>query len=530
MKIKNIKMQINGVDLLNSISFNLDLNDKVGLVGVNGSGKSTLLKIISGEILPDFGTLEFENDKVGYLKQEISSLYSGYTIEKYIKEITGYEKLESKLNYLQSNIDDDNFNEYGKILNEFLKIDGYIFNDKLKKIINGLSLQKNLDCLIDCLSGGEKMKVSLVALLMMDSDILLLDEPTNNLDIKAIEWLENYLINLSKKMIIVSHDEMFLNNVANKIFELNNGSLCKYNLKYNDYLLAKSLEYEKQKKEYEQLKEQQNNLKFRIEQARSWNNKGLHNKAHNDNDKIENNYAKEKTNASNLAKLTKEFKNLEIPNFKEKVPLKLLFNFDDSRGKKDIIITDLICGYDSFRTPQLNLKIPFGSKVKVCGSNGSGKTTFIKTILGQLRPIYGAVKFGNDAKIGYISQNTLEINDNNSILSYVVKDTDEKDYGKIFTLFDKMGFDYEDKDKIYSSLSPGERTRVNIMKLVLDSINVLVLDEVTNHLDKEGLDIVYELINSYPGTIISISHNRKYNDILKEDIEINVENGISIYS
>ena len=176
------------------------------------------------------------------------------------------------------------------------------------------------------------------------------------------------------------------------------------------------------------------------------------------------------------------------------------------------------------------MKIPFGSKVKVCGSNGSGKTTFIKTILGQLRPIYGAVKFGNDAKIGYISQNTLEINDNNSILSYVVKDANEKDYGKIFTLFDKMGFDYEDKDKIYSSLSPGERTRVNIMKLVLDSINILVLDEVTNHLDKEGLDIVYELINSYPGTIISISHNRKYNDILKEDIEINVENGISIYS
>ena len=267
-------------------------------------------------------------------------------------------------------------------------------------------------------------------------------------------------------------------------------------------------------------------MKLKIEQAKGWSNKGLCSKAHNDNDKIANNYAKEKTNASNLVKLTKELKNLEIPNFEEKVPIKLLFNFDSSRGNKDIVIVDLICGYDLFKSPMINLKIPFGSKVKVCGGNGSGKTTFIKTILGQIKPISGSVKLGNDVNIGYISQNTLEVNDSGSLLSYVTKDVSKKDYGQIFTLFDKMGFEYEDRNRVYSSLSPGERTRVNIIKLVLDKINVLVFDEVTNHLDKDGLDIVYELINNYPGTIISISHNRKYNDILKSDIEINVENGV----
>lgn len=526
MKIKNIKMQINGDNILDNISFNLNRNDKVSLVGANGSGKSTLLKIISGEVLPDSGVLDLENAKIGYLKQEISSIYNDYTIEKYIKQITGYDKLENRLNYLQSNLDESNINEYNQTLNEFLAIEGYIFDDKLQKIIYGLSLQKSIDAFIGHLSGGEKMKVSLATVLMINPDVLLLDEPTNNLDIKAIEWLENYLINLSKQMIIVSHDEMFLNNVVNKIFELKNGSICKYNLKYNDYLLIKSQEYEKQKEKYEILNEQKENLKLKIEQAKGWSNKGLCSEAHNDNDKIANNYAKEKTNASNLVKLTKELKNLEIPNFEEKVPIKLLFNFDSSRGNKDIVIVDLICGYDLFKTPMINLKIPFGSKVKVCGGNGSGKTTFIKTILGQIKPISGSVKLGNDVNIGYISQNTLEVNDSGSLLSYVTKDVSKKDYGQIFTLFDKMGFEYEDRNRVYSSLSPGERTRVNIIKLVLDKINVLVFDEVTNHLDKDGLDIVYELINNYPGTIISISHNRKYNDILKSDIEINVENGV----
>ena len=161
----------------------------------------------------------------------------------------------------------------------------------------------------------------------------------------------------------------------------------------------------------------------------------------------------------------------------------------------------------------------------ISGGNGSGKTTLIKTILGKLSAVGGKVNIGNGVRIVYISQNTLEANTDESIYAYITSDIVEKDSTQIFTLFDKLNFDYDDRNKPYNILSPGERTRINIIKLILNNINVLILDEVTNHLDKDGLDIIYELISSYSGTIISISHNRKYNEILNADIELNMEDG-----
>ena len=165
----------------------------------------------------------------------------------------------------------------------------------------------------------------------------------------------------------------------------------------------------------------------------------------------------------------------------------------------------------------------------ISGGNGSGKTTLIKTILGKLSAVSGKVNIGNGVRIGYISQNTLEANTDESIYTYITSDIVEKDSTQIFTLFAKLNFDYNDRNKPYNILSPGERTRINIIKLILNNINVLILDEVTNHLDKDGLDIIYELISSYPGTIISISHNRKYNEILNADIELNIGNGLVNY-
>ena len=415
--------------------------------------------------------------------------------------------------------------EYSTVLNDFLSIDGYSFEDNLKNILLGLNFNTNINNKIETLSGGEKIKVLIAELLLKNTDILLLDEPTNNLDIQAIEWLEKRLKSSNKKMIIVSHDETFLNNIVTKIYELSNGLIKEYNLSYKDYLEQKELEYLNLKEIYLRSLEKKDKLKQQIQKSKEWANKGINKKAHSDNDKLANNYAKERTNTSNISKLTKELENLDIPEFEEKKPINIFFNLDDSKGNKDIILEHLVCGYDTFKTSEIDLLIPYGTKVNITGGNGSGKTTLIKTILGLLYPITGSIKIGNNAKIGYISQDTLNAQIDDDIYTYLTKEDPSIDKSKVFTLLDKFNIDYDDKNKSYALLSPGERTRVNLVKLALNNINILILDEVTNHLDKEALDLIYELISTYNGTIISVSHNRKYNEILNADIDLDIKTG-----
>ena len=525
MIVNNIKKQIGSRIILDDVSFVVNESDKIGLVGINGAGKSTLLKILSGELESDFGSVKLNGETISYLKQEIPVQYNDLSIISYIKKETGIDKLEERLHDLENNLTDENMEEYGEVLNEYLSLDGYLFEENLKSILNGLDLNKDIGVKIKTLSGGEKIKVLLAVILLQNTDILLLDEPTNNLDINAIEWLEEKLKSSNKKMIIISHDEVFLNNIVNKIYELKDGKISEYNLSYKEYLEYKEQEYKRLKEEYLKAQSQKSKLKKQIQKAKEWSNKGTSKKAFNDNDKIANNYAQERTNSKNVSKLNKELQELEIPDFEEKSPINVFFNFSDTKGNKDILLQHLICGYNSFRTPEFNLSIPFGSKVNIIGSNGSGKTTLIRTILGQITPIEGEIKIGNDVRMGYISQNTLSDELNDSIYTYITSGKENIDRSKVFILLDKFNIDYEDKDKPYKTLSPGERTRVNLAKLALDNINVIILDEVTNHLDKEALDLIYELIREYNGTIISISHNRKYNEILDADTQLDVKTG-----
>ncbi len=524
MIVNDLKKQLGGKNVLDGISFILSNDDKVGLVGINGSGKSTLLKILAGDLDKDFGDIKLNGKTIGYLKQEIPHKYKDLSITEYIKQDIGLDILEKRLFELENNLTDENMTKYEDVLNEYLAIDGYSFDNNLKRVVEGINLNKELDNKINSLSGGEKIKVLLATLLLRNSDILLLDEPTNNLDIDAIEWLEKVLISSNNAMIIVSHDEVFLNNIVNKIFELSDGKITEYNLKYSDYLNQKELEYSQLKNEYEKVQEQKDKLKKQVQKAKEWANKGINKKAHNDNAKIANNYDKEKTNTSNISKLTKELENIKVPEFKEKQPIKVLFNFDSSKGNRDIFLENLVCGYDTFKTPELNLIIPFGTRVNIVGGNGTGKTTLIKTILGDIKPISGNVRIGKDGIVGYISQDTLD-NYDDSVYKYLTEDKKDIDKSMIFTLMDKFNFNYDDRNKSYCSLSPGERTRVNLIKLSLNNVNILVLDEVTNHLDKEALDLIYELVDEFEGTIISISHNRKYNKILNPDINFDIKTG-----
>lgn len=523
MIVKNLSKSFNSNKILDNISFVLEDNDKVCLIGNNGTGKSTLLKILNGDINYDSGNINYNDESIGMLMQEIDIEDYDLTIIDYIKKKTNFLLLEEKLHKLEENLNDSNMEEYGNVLDLYLKLDGYNFENNINMLLNGLGLNKDLNKKVKELSGGEKIKVLLTILLLSNPDIMLLDEPTNNLDIDGITYLENYLVKLNKKMIIVSHDEEFLNNISNKIFELNQGKLTEYKMPYYEYLDYKEKEYKRNLEKYNSINEKKEELKSRIKEAEKWSNKGV-NKKKKDNDKIAANFAKEQTKktSGNISKLKRELEKEENIDFKKKEKVSFDVNFTNEKGNKDIVINDLVCGYENFKTNKINLNIPFGMRVRIDGKNGTGKSTFIKTLLSRIDKVSGNIIKGNEVKFGYISQDTLIEDNNKTIYEYLTDGIDEVNNGLLFTVLDKFNISYEDRNKKYSKLSPGERTRVNLAKLSIDEVNVLVLDEITNHLDMEALNLIYDMLGSFKGTIISISHNRKFNEILSPDITYNI--------
>ena len=523
MIVKNLSKSFNSNKILDNISFVLEDNDKVCLIGNNGAGKSTLLKILNGDINYDSGNINYNDESIGMLMQEIDIEDYDLTIIDYIKKKTNILLLEEKLHKLEENLNDSNMEEYGNVLDLYLKLDGYNFENNINILLNGLGLNKDLNKKVKELSGGEKIKVLLTILLLSNPDIMLLDEPTNNLDIDGITYLENYLVKLNKKMIIVSHDEEFLNNISNKIFELNQGKLTEYKMPYYEYLDYKKKEYKRNLEKYNSINEKKEELKSRIKEAEKWSNKGV-NKKKKDNDKIAANFAKEQTKktSGNISKLKRELEKEENIDFKKKEKVSFDVNFTNEKGNKDIVINDLVCGYENFKTNKINLNIPFGIRVRIDGKNGTGKSTFIKTLLSRIDKVSGNIIKGNEVKFGYISQDTLIEDNNKTIYEYLTDGINEVNNGLLFTVLDKFNISYEDRNKKYSKLSPGERTRVNLAKLSIDEVNVLVLDEITNHLDMEALNLIYDMLGSFKGTIISISHNRKFNEILSPDITYNI--------
>lgn len=523
MIVKNLSKSFNSNKILDNISFVLEDNDKVCLIGNNGAGKSTLLKILNGDIKYDSGNINYNDESIGMLMQEIDIEDYDLIITCYIKRKTGFENIENKLKELEKNLNDSNMEEYGNVLDLYLRLDGYNFENNINMLLNGLGLNKDLNKKVKELSGGEKIKVLLTILLLSNPDIMLLDEPTNNLDIDGITYLENYLVKLNKKMIIVSHDEEFLNNISNKIFELNQGKLTEYKMPYYEYLDYKKKEYKRNLEKYNSINEKKEELKSRIKEAEKWSNKGV-NKKKKDNDKIAANFAKEQTKKTygNISKLKRELEKEENIDFKKKGKVSFDVNFTNEKGNKDIVINDLVCGYENFKTNKINLNIPFGMRVRIDGKNGTGKSTFIKTLLSRIDKVSGNIIKGNEVKFGYISQDTLIEDNNKTIYEYLTDGMDEVNNGLLFTVLDKFNISYEDRNKKYSKLSPGERTRVNLAKLSIDEVNVLVLDEITNHLDMEALNLIYDMLGSFKGTIISISHNRKFNEILSPDITYNI--------
>ena len=521
LQVKNVSKSYDGKTVLDNINFNIDKGEKAGIIGSNGIGKSTLLKIIAHSEPADSGEIKIDDiDLVGLYRQEFKIDEESLSVTEFVKQYIGIYELEKKMSYLEQNMGEDpeKIQEYCDIQEKYANLDGYNFDYKLNTILNGLGLGEELSNKnISELSGGQKNKVMLAAVLSKGAELLMLDEPTNNLDLNSINWLESYLQSIDTPCLIVSHDRRFLNKITTKTLEIDyfTRNIREYPGNYEKYQEFKQKEQEKQIQKYEEQQETIFDLKESIAQKKSWASKGR-NQGVSDNDKLTRGYERDRSNslASNAKKIEKQIEQMdkiERPKIKQKLDIKI--NLNDTKGGTDINTSDLICGYENgFQTEPIRLNCKLGERIVIIGDNGSGKSTFLKTLIGEQEKLSGDISIGTGLRIGYIAQDTKE-DDEISIDNYLKRSIDYdnlEDKSLIYTVLKQFNFDYSEKDKTYKMLSPGERTRLQLASFTLQKINTLVLDEPTNHLDIEALEALEEVVSTFKGSVIAISHDREF--------------------
>lgn len=515
LDVKNITYSINSKIILNNISFKLNKNNKIGLVGSNGVGKSTLLKIIIGELQPEVGEIiKSDSNLIGYFKQEMEIVDTSKTIIEFIKDYVGIVRIEKEMLQLEENLDsDEKLLRYSYLQELYLALDGYNFEYKISNMLNGMGINetKKDEC-IQKLSGGQKSKIMLIAVLLKGADLLLLDEPTNNLDIDSLKWLENYLSKVEVPLIIVSHDRVFLDKIINKVIYIDyfTRNSIEYKGNFSNYLKAIETKYNSELKLFEEQEEEISKVKKNITQKKDWAISGR-NQNVKDKDKYTRGY--ERNRSSSIAKSAKASeKKLEKIQKHEKpkqLPkLKINISLDEKVNNCSIILKELFCGYDYSILNNVNYTIEMGNKVVITGENGSGKTTLLKTIVGTLKPISGEVVKGSKIKIAYMSQET-DKNEISTLKEYVLSKVKEEQ-SKIFTVLNQFGIDYEEKDKCILDFSPGQRLRIELAVFSLLNINTLILDEPTNHLDLDCLEALENVISEFEGIIIVVTHDRRF--------------------
>lgn len=534
MKVKNLSSEIMGRTLFEDISLEINSGEKVGLIGPNGSGKTTLLNTILKDAYGEKKYVKFlDNEILGYFKQEANFKDLSLTIEEYIKKELKITELTEKLKELELKLDcKENLEEYSNLQNKFLSMDGYNFDYQLKKVLNGFALINKKDFKLEELSGGERSKVLLAKTILEQPSLMFLDEPTNNLDIKSLEWLEKYLKDSTSSMLIVSHDRKFLDNIVNRIIEIdsNKKTIIQYSGNYSEYKEYKEQERRSAEENYDLALEERKKIQEGLKTRKNWADKGRV-QAVKDKDKYTRGYERDRSKSlvsdnkgvlKRLEKLDKIEKPLSEPE------LELKFTLSEQRGNRDIILNDLVVGYkDVFETKKVKDVIRFAERVRITGDNAKGKTTLLKTILKKIEPLSGDIRVGNAVKYGYIPQDNIFLKDEDRNIEEVLSEYISEDYdmGKIYSILNNFNIKYYEKDKKISSLSPGERTRLKLAEFQLKDVNCLVFDEISNHLDIEAIEAIEEAIKDFKGTIITVSHDRMFLENLNIEKEIDIETG-----
>lgn len=495
---KNISKSYGDKVIIERSSFQVNEGEKIGLIGANGVGKTTLLEIISGETQPEQGEIERRrNLEIGYLAQEVTLTREKTIYQEGMEAFYEILLLREKIHSLAEMMDKKRNNlrqvmeEYGKVEEELEKRDGYNCEVRLKAVLKGLGFEENdFQKRIEFLSGGERSRLAYVKLLLRQPDLLLLDEPTNHLDVEATEWLENYLIGYQGAILVVSHDRYFLDKIIERIWQLERGKLKCYQGNYTHYLRQEEEEMVRQKKRY------------RLQQREISRQQEF----------IRRNIAGQKTKqAQSRRKMLQKMQ--VIPKSKKEERISIEFSLQ-SRGGNEVLEVRSLSKFlqENFLFKDLSFELERGDRLGIVGPNRTGKTTFLRIIIGEEKPDRGEIRIGKGVKLGYYDQHLAELNPENSIMEEMWSINSKIKEEKLRSFLGKFLFSGEDIFLSIRDLSGGEQARVLLAKLMLAKVNFLILDEPTNHLDINSRIVLEEALCKYDGTILVVSHDRYFLD------------------
>lgn len=504
ISVDSVSVEFSGSALFSNITFNINENDRIALMGKNGAGKSTLLKIIAGVSKPTRGKVSAPKDAViAYLPQHLLTEDDCTVFEeasKAFSKILNMKKEIDALNHQLETRTDYESDEYSKIIEQvselsekYYSIEEINFDAEIEKALMGLGfLRSDFTRSTSEFSGGWRMRIELVKILLQKPDLILLDEPTNHLDIESVQWLEDFLKTSAKAVIVISHDKTFVDNLTNRTIEVTMGRIYDYKTNYSHYLELRKERREQQQKHFEDQAKEIADIQGFIDRFKGTYSKTLQ--------------------VQSRVKMLEKFEIVQVDEM-DTSSLNLKFPPAPRSGNYPVIVEELTKKYDNHVVFQnASLTIARGEKVAFVGKNGEGKSTMIKAIMGEI-DFEGKMQLGHNSMIGYFAQNEASRLD----VELTVFDTiDQIAHGDIRSkIKDMLGafmFSGDNIDKKVKVLSGGEKTRLAMLKLLLQPVNLLILDEPTNHLDIKTKDILKDALLAYDGTLILVSHDRDFLD------------------
>ena len=503
ISIENLKVEFGATPLFEGVSYIINPKDRIALVGKNGAGKSTMLKILAGLQQPTDGTVSMPKDiSVCYLPQ-VMKLADSRTVreetELAFAHISEQKALVDRLANEMAERTDYESEEYHELIDRFTRanehfqiIGGANYHAEMEQTLCGLGFSReDFDRPTSEFSGGWRMRIELAKLLLQHPDVLLLDEPTNHLDIESIQWLEDFLARNGKAVVLVSHDRAFINNVTNRTIEITCGTIHDYKVKYDEYVVLRRERREQQLRAYENQQKEIADITDFIERFRYKPTKAI----------------QVQSRIKQLEKMVPV-----VIDEEDRSTLRLKFRPAQRSGNYPVICEGVGKTYNRPIFQDATLTIHRGEKVAFVGKNGEGKTTLVKCIMGEI-PFDGKLTIGHNVEIGYFAQNQAQLLDENLTVFETIDRVAVGDIRlKIRDILGAFMFGGEASDKKVKVLSGGERSRLAMIKLLLESVNLLILDEPTNHLDMRSKDVLKEAIREFDGTVIIVSHDREFLD------------------
>ncbi len=508
--VNDISVQFGGTTLFSGVNFSINENDKIALMGKNGAGKSTLLKIVAGQNKPSTGNISAPKDAViAYLPQHLLTEDNCTVLEEASKAFASIFEMKNEIEAINEELTvrtDYESDAYMKLIErvselseKFYSIEEVNYESEVEKILKGLGFDRaDFSRPTSEFSGGWRMRIELAKILLQKPDLILLDEPTNHMDIESIQWLEDFLLTSAKAVMVISHDRAFVDNITNRTIEVTMGKIYDYKAKYSDYLVLRQDRRAHQLKAYE---EQQKMIAETTEFIERF--KGTYSKT---------------LQVQSRVKMLEKLDIIQVDEV-DNSALRLKFPPAARSGQYPVVVEGLTKAYgDHVVFKDASLVIERGQKVAFVGKNGEGKSTMIKAMMGEI-DFEGNLEIGHNAKIGYFAQNQASLLDENLTIFETIDRIAEGDIRtQIKNLLGAFMFSGDDIQKKVKVLSGGEKTRLAMIKLLLEPVNVLILDEPTNHLDMKTKDIIKDALNDFEGTVILVSHDRDFLDGLAEKV------------